>query len=294
MDTLTVDLWTFDVGVAAGTPQDYAEAMRSRVVQSWDEGADVVVFPEYAWMGLEPFVTEKDKLRGVAALFWDQLYPSLARDLQREGKVVVLGSVPFAHPSGTVRNRVPVICDGEELHQDKLHLTPWEREFSSGEALHVWTLHGVKFAVIICLDIEVPELSVALRGRGVDCLLVPSATESILGVERVGRCASARAVELSCHVGVCQVVGRTQSELVDENVGRLAWLSPSQAAFQKSPREQVTGVYEEGFHVLRGIVDVKALRKTRSRKVETNPALLTMPSPPCEVVLHAKINPTQP
>lgn len=292
MDTLNVDLWTFDVGVAAETPQAYAEAMRLRVLQSWDSGADVVVFPEYAWMGLEPFVTEKDKLRGVATLFWEQIYPSLAKDLLRENKAVVLGSVPFAHASGTVRNRVPILCDGAELHQDKLHLTPWEREFSAGEALHVWTLHGVKFAVIICLDIEVPELSVALRGRGVDCLLVPSATESILGVERVGRCASARAVELCCHVGVSQVVGRTQSALVDENVGRLAWLSPSQVAFQKSSREQVTEVYEAGFHVLRGSVEVKALKKIRSRRAETNPALLTVPSHACEIVLHEKINPT--
>ncbi len=286
MDALTVDLWTFDVGVAADTPQAYAEAVRSRVIQSWDDGADVVVFPEYAWMGLEPFVTGEDKLRGVASLFWEQLYPSLAEDLKRENKAVVLGSVPFAHPSGSVRNRVPILCAGQELHQDKLHLTPWERDFEGGESVNIWTLQGVKFAVVVCLDIEVPELSVALRGRGVDCLLVPSATESILGVERVGRCASARAVELSCHVGVSQVVGRTKSELVDENVGRLAWLNPSQVAFQKSPREFVTEVYEEGFHVLRGTVDVKGLKKTRSRRAETNPALLTQPVRACEVVLH--------
>jgi predicted amidohydrolase len=69
--------------------------------------------------------------------------------------------------------------------------------------LRVWEFGGVRFAVIICLDIEIPEISAKLRGRGVDVILVPSATETILGVERVDRCASARAVELGAIVGVC-------------------------------------------------------------------------------------------
>ena len=66
MDTLTIDLWTFDVGVDAATPEAYAAHMVSRVQDSWQTGGDVVVFPEYAWMGLEQFVTGKDKLREVS------------------------------------------------------------------------------------------------------------------------------------------------------------------------------------------------------------------------------------
>jgi predicted amidohydrolase len=276
MDTLNIDLWTCDVGAEANSPQAYAEVLRDRVLESWNKGADVAVLPEYAWMGLERFVTGDDKLGGVADLFWGEVWPELKPQVARKDRAVVMGTVPFRTPAGKLRNRAPILCGERELHQDKMCLTPWEKVFEGGDALHVWTLHGVKFAVVICLDIEVPEISVALRGRGVDCLLVPSATESILGVERVGRCASGRAVELCAFVGVSQLVGKAESELVDENVGKLAWHAPSQSAFKHAPRETVSpALLEHGFHRLRGALQVKSLRRARKMVVETNPAHLT-------------------
>lgn len=275
MDTLTIDLWTFDVGADAATPEAYAGHMVSRVQDSWQTGADVVVFPEYAWMGLEQYVTGKDKLREVSELFWHRLWPEIRRGLDSTGRLAVLGTVPCGDGGPGMRNSAPILCDGRELHQDKLHLTPWETMLLAGREIQTFTLHGVSFAVVICLDIEIPELSVALRGASVDCLLVPSATENVLGVERVGRCASARAVELCCCVGVSQLVGRTSSMLVDENVGRLAWFTPSQSAFLETQRQEVGHLHTEGFHRQRVVLDAARLRRTRSRRAETNPALLT-------------------
>lgn len=275
MDTLTLDLWTFDVGVDAATPEAYAEQMISRLQDSWKTGADVVVFPEYAWMGLEPHVTGKDKLRSVSELFWHRLWPKVRSGLDSTGRIAVLGTVPFSDDPAGLRNRAIILCDGREIHQDKLHLTPWETMLSPGQELLTFMLDGVSFAVVICLDIEIPEVSVMLRGAAVDCLLVPSATENILGVERVGRCASARAVELCCCVGVSQLVGKTESALVDENVGRLAWFTPSQSAFLETQRQEIGPLHNDGFHRQRVVLDVLRLRRTRSRRAETNPALLT-------------------
>ena len=273
METLNVDLWTFDVGVDAASPEAFAVEMTARVHQSWDAGADVVVFPEYAWMGLAKFADGKDELRGVADLFWNKLWPAAKRELSREGKAVIAGTVPFIHSDGTVTNRAPIIVDGRELFQDKLCLTPWENAVRGGDALHIWTFRGVTFAVLICFDIEIPELSAMLRGRGVDCLLVPSATETVLGMERVGRCASARAVELGCYVGVSHIVGRGPSEMIDENVGRVAWFAPSQSAFTSSERESCSETAHAGFHRIRGQVSSGALLAARSAAAETNPAL---------------------
>src|SRR4051812_3191186 len=150
MDSLTIDLWTFDVGVEVDTPAAYAQQMTRRVLQSWDNGADVVVFPEYAWMGLEQFVEGKERPAKVAHLFWNELWPELQRELARDHKAVVLGSVP-AVEGRVLRNRVPILFDRRSLHQDKLHLTPWETTFSPGDTLHVWKLRGVSFAVVVCL-----------------------------------------------------------------------------------------------------------------------------------------------
>ncbi len=76
-------------------------------------------------MALEPFVKESDKLRGVARLFWDKLWPDLRAQLTRMDKAVVLGTVPCELPDGSLRNRAPILYDGNERFiQDKLQPHP--------------------------------------------------------------------------------------------------------------------------------------------------------------------------
>lgn len=275
MERLTLELQTFDVAApGADSPQAFADLVAERVWRAWDEGADVVLLPELLWMGLARFVDGADSTRAVATLFRETLWPRLAEAVRRPGKAAVLGTVPWEVEGGVLRNRAPIVSDGDALHQDKLNLTPWETGLRGGHTLRVWDFGGVRCAVVICLDIEVPEISAALRGRGVDLVLVPSATENILGVERVGRCADARAVELCCHVGLSHLVGDINSSLVDANIGRLGVFSPSQTAFGGSPRQRVSEVVSSGFHRLRAELDIAALRRQRDLALETNPARL--------------------
>jgi predicted amidohydrolase len=276
---LAIDLCTFDPGVAAKSPSAFAAVVVDCVESSWDNGADVVVLPEFTWVGLEPLVTPPTLPR-VAEVFWGELLPALKSLLIRPGKAVVLGTVPFWDAERQeLRNRAPILIEGRMLHQDKLHLTPWEVAFSPGTELRLWEFAGLRFAVVICLDIEMPEISALLRGAGVDVVLVPSATETILGVERVGRCASARAVELGCIVGVCHLTGSTPSDLIDENVGRTAVYFPSQMAFRDAPRWNEGEISENGSRKQRLMLDPRPLQVMRRMPLETNPALLkTLPS----------------
>ena len=272
---MNLDLWTFDVGVKAGSPPGYAEECLRRVEESWDGGADLVLFPEFCWVGLEPFVGREHGLRGVSDFFWKTLWPEAQRRLARAGKAAVLGTVPcWEEGTGRLYNRAPIIADGRVFHQDKLHLTPWENAFSPGDELRLWKFGGITIAVIICLDIEVPELAARLRNKGVDLILVPSATETVLGVERVDRCASARAVELGCCTAVAHLVGRAESDLIDDNVGRTAFYSPSQAAFGDHARVIESAIVGSGFQRLRSAVDIDALSQLRKAAGETNPSLL--------------------
>jgi predicted amidohydrolase len=272
MRVLNLELMTFDVGLECEDAQAYADVVVNRVLAAWDEGAEVVVLPEFTWMGLERFVVREDALRGVADLFWVGLWPGIRQRLRRGDRAVVLGTAPCAAPDGSMRNRSPILSCGSELHQDKLHLTPWEEAFTGGDAMRIWEFRGIRMAVVICLDIEIPEISVALRGREVDVILVPSATESVLGVERVGRCADARAVELECHVGLCHLVGRAESDLIDENVGRLAAFSPSQTPFLSSVRKTESDLFEHGYHRMRVLLDIGAIRELRALSAETDPS----------------------
>lgn len=279
MEPLTIDLRTCDVGVRAGSREEVVRSIVMQTEKGWDDGADVVVFPEYSWMLLEPFATGDDKVRGVAELFWETVWPELLPKLSRPDKAVVLGTVPCELPDGTLRNRAPILCGGHDLFQDKINLTPWERMFGGGDTVRLWQFKGAKFAVLVCLDIEVPELAAALRGRGVDAILVPSATESMMGLERIGRCASARSVELCCYVGVAHLTGTAKSELVDKNVGRAAWFTPSQSAFEEERRVLTTETVWSGSERQLGRMDMRRLARSRSVRMETNPALLAPGSP---------------
>jgi predicted amidohydrolase len=272
MDSLKLDLRTFDVGAAMADPAACAACVSEHVLASWSGGADVVVFPELMWMALERFVDGPDKPAGVARLFWEKLWPGLRKSLHHPDKAVVLGSVPFRDAGGVLRNRVPILSEGRELFQEKIHLTPWENAFHGGGPVHVWSFKGWRVAVIVCLDIEIPEISAALRGKNVDLILVPSATESLSGVERIGRCASARAVELGCHVGVCPLVGRADSELIDDNLGRISLYLPSQSPFLAIDRQDESIVFHEGFHCRSFTLDMEAIAKARALASETDPS----------------------
>jgi predicted amidohydrolase len=272
MESLKLDLRTFDVGASAADPAAFARLVTDRIEESWNTGANIVVFPEFTWMGLERFVTGPDAIRGVADIFWNQLWPGIATSHSRPDKAAVLGTVPFVDEGGRMRNRAPILNSGQTLYQDKIHLTPWEGAFTGGGPVRVWDFRGLRVVVVICLDVEIPEISAALRGVDLDLMLVPSATESLAGVERVGRCAGARAVELGCHVGLCHLVGGLDSELVDENLGRLAVFSPSQSVFPAANRQVVSEVFKQGFHRMSASLDIAALRKNRADLAETDPS----------------------
>ncbi len=272
---ITIDAWTFDVGVDVASAEAYAEACAVRVEESWDSGADIVLLPEYTWAGLEPHLSGGGGLRGVADRFWTTIMPGLQQRLSRPDKLVVLGTAPFMDPETQLMlNRAPIIAGGRLLTQDKLFLTPWEKAFSGGSTLGIFEFLGLRIAVLICLDIEIPELSAMLRGQGVDLILVPSATETLMGCERVTRCASARSVELGCAVVVAPLVGRCASELVDDNLGKIACYLPSQAAFSTVERQQDGPVHKGGFHKACFSLARGLLTDTRAATLETNPSLI--------------------
>jgi predicted amidohydrolase len=238
---MNIGLLTFDPSYVCESPSDYADEVVRLVRESWQEGADMVLLPEFTWMGLEGMVEKKvddpSVYHSISRVFWGSLLPQMQERLTMPGKAVVLGTVPCADAdTHRIFNRAPILNEGQLSYQDKLHLTPWESVFSPGGILYLWDFQGFRTAVVICLDIEMPEISARLRGDGVDLILCPSATETILGVERVDRCASARAVELGCHVAVAHLTGVAKSELIDVNLGRLAVYHPSQAAFRKEAR----------------------------------------------------------
>lgn len=269
---LIVDAMTFDAGSRAENPREFAMGLASRIRVSAESGARVVLAPELLWLALAQF-GETDS-GAVARLFWEEVWPDFAVNLP-EDCLVVAGTAPWrCKETGELRNRAVIVPAG---FQDKLHLTDWEAPaFSPGRGVRLINHNGLRVAVLICLDIEVPEVAAALRGRDLDLILVPSATDSLCGFERVNRCASARAVELGCAVPVAHLTGKGPLEMIDENLGAVACYLPAQASFagfcraeMKPPEPVWSGEITRRFEI-----DLAALRAARKSLGETNPARL--------------------
>ncbi len=106
-----------------------------------------------------------------------------------------------------------VICvrrDGTWDSQEKLHITPDEAicwGISGGHELKVFDTDVGKIGILICYDVEFPELARLQALKGVKLLLVPFWTDTKTGYLRVRRCAQARAIENECYVAISGSVG---------------------------------------------------------------------------------------
>ena len=205
-------------------PEPTFEAFRTHLAGVVDDAARadaaLVVLPELVTMGLLASIPDARQLAvGGVADAYRALFPGLTdvfaetvRDLATSRGLWVLGGSHWrrredghfvntsylAHPDGTVET------------QDKLHLTPPEVaiDTSRGDELLVTSIGSVNVAVLICADIQFPELSRHLvTEEDVKLVLCPSLTWNTRGVYRVRYGSHARAVENQIFVVTSTLVG---------------------------------------------------------------------------------------
>lgn len=216
MQSYPISLWSLNLGFAPGSAADFAGHVEAKLVEARDKGARLLMLPEYAIEaalafkpeGLAP-TQEMSFLANVGKELVDLLRPLP----ERFGVSLLCGSMPVATGAGAFTNTAILLtADGRDIRQDKLCLTPGETDpeswtLTQGTALQVFELDGLRMAILICLDVEMPSLSCLLAPQQLDLLLVPSMTEKLTGYHRVFGCAKARAVELMAAVAACGTVG---------------------------------------------------------------------------------------
>lgn len=182
----------------------YEAKVSSWVADAAGQGAQLLVFPEYAALelvSLLPPELHHDILPMRPAL--QSLVPdfvALHARLAREHRVtLVAGSLPVAVEGGFV-NRAHIFGpDGGSSHQDKLLMTRFEAEewqIGPGTGVRVFELEeGLRFGIAICYDSEFPHLARELAEGGAELLVVPSFTGSRAGYTRVRVGSMARALE---------------------------------------------------------------------------------------------------
>ena len=216
----------------------YEAKLAAWVAEAAGQGAELLVFPEYAAMelaslggrdtaaDLEASLHETARHRPAS----DALHARLAAE---HGVHILAGSGPVFDPAIGPRpvNRATLFGpDGPLGHQDKRMMTRFEAEewdVVPGGPLRVFDTPLGRLGVVICYDAEFPLLGRALVEAGADILLAPSATETVAGFTRVRVGSMARALENQCVVVHAPTVGLAPwCPAVDVNRGRAAIYGP--------------------------------------------------------------------
>lgn len=197
-----------------------------------------VLFPEIFTTQLLSFLDTTDMYTAVRALNeFTERYVALFVELAKQWKVHIIGG---SHPTitdGRMYNTAYLFTPGGKVFtQDKIHLTRWEKEKwkgDSGNKLRVFdTPHG-RIAILICYDIEFPELARKVSEQGADIIFVPSCTDDKQGFWRVRYCCHARAIENQVYVAVTGTVGNLPVEGLGLHFGQAAVITPSDFAFAR-------------------------------------------------------------
>jgi len=124
---------------------------------------------------------------------------------------IITGSMPYVKEDGSLYN-VGFLCrrDGTVEMYEKVHVTPDEVKswgLSGGKMVRTFDTDCAKIGVLICYDVEFPELSRLMADQGMQILFVPFLTDTQNGYSRVRVCAQARAIENECFVVIAGSVG---------------------------------------------------------------------------------------
>ncbi len=256
---------------------------RMRHISSWEEfenqvkffvsaaetyHSHLLLFPELFTAQL--FATIDPETPSEEAIAWlsdlTPRYHELFYKLSKEsGLLIAAGSHPVRSPTG-IRNVAHLFSpNGSLVTQEKLHVTPSEREeygIVQGEGLRVFDTALGRIAILVCYDVEFPELARLMTLAGAEILLVPFSTDERRSYLRVRYCAQARAVENSIYVAISGNVGNLPSvENFLINYGQAAIFTPSDFPF---PTDAIASSAEPNTEtVVIADVDVGALEQFR-------------------------------
>lgn len=192
----------------------------SLVGQAAAGGAKAVLFPELADTGLLGAITDHTvTTKTISTDYWEGLSrftPQIVEGLKalasRHAVTLVGGSHIRVDEEGNLRNTAYLVSpDGAVKSQDKIHLTPQEHDLGikGGDELLVAQVGDFTAGVLICADIQFPELSRHLVQQGVDLVFCPSLTWNSRGVHRVRTGCQARAIENQLYVVMSPLVGHS-------------------------------------------------------------------------------------
>ena len=220
---------------------EYVGKLRVWVRTGAEQGAELLLFPEYAALELASLADEKNArdphkaMEAVSARIKDvdDLHASLAREFKVH---ICAATGPLKGRDGRATNRARLFApDGSVGYQDKLMPSVFERGdwgVSGGDAARVFATAIGRIGILIGYDAEFPLIARAMAEAGAEILLVPSSTDSPAGHARVRIGAMARALENQCIVAQAVTIGEADwLPAARRSAGVAAIFAPPDAGF---------------------------------------------------------------
>ncbi|WP_199118901.1 carbon-nitrogen hydrolase family protein [Pedobacter sp. ASV28] len=225
--------------------------------------SDFIMFPEFFNTPLlQPYnhLPEMEAMRKLAEKT-EEIVHKLQEYAVSYNVNIISGSMPIIE-NGKLYNAT-YLCHRNGLTEDyrKIHITPNEQKYygmSGGDKIGVFDTDCGKIGILICYDVEFPELSRIYADQGMQILFVPFLTDTQNGYTRVRHCAQARAIENECYVAIAGCVGNLPKvNNMDIQFAQSAVFTPSDFAFptnavkaETTPNTEMMLVVDVDLHLL--------------------------------------------
>jgi len=244
-----------------------------------DYQSDFVLFPE---LFNAPLMAAYNHLTGALAIREIAKYTIPLRDKFIDFAIryninIITGSMPFLE-NGVLQN-VGYLCrrDGSNEMYRKIHLTPAEVSswgMAGGDQISTFDTDCGKIGILICYDVEFPELSRILADQGMQILFIPFMTDTQNGYTRVRICAQARAIENECYVAIAGSVGNLPKvHNMDIQYAQSAVFTPSDFSFptngikaEATPNTETTLIADVDVDLLKELHSFGAVRNLKDRR----------------------------
>lgn len=246
-----------------------------------DYHSDFILFPEFF---NAPLMAEFNHLDPPGAIRGLASYTEPLRDKLSELAVsyyvnIITGSMPLLR-DGKLYN-VGYLCrrDGSVEMYEKIHITPGEVSawgMVGGNRVRVFETDCGKVGIVICYDVEFPELGRILADQGMTILFVPFLTDTQNGYTRVRRCAQARAIENECYVAISGCVGNLPNvNNMDIAFSQSAVFTPSDFSFptngikaEATPNTEMITIADVDLNLLRELNEYGSVRNMKDRRTD--------------------------
>lgn len=243
--------------------------------------ADMLLFPELFNAPLLSAYNQDDPPQAMRHLaeYTEKIRDEILQMAVSYNINVITGSLPENHENRLYN--VSYLCrrDGTWDAQYKLHITPDEADcwgLTGGNSLKIFDTDFGKIGILVCYDVEFPELCRGLADKGMKILFIPFWTDTKNGYLRIRRCAQARAIENECYVAISGSVGNLPKvENMDIQYSQSAIFTPSDFAFphdaiaaESTPNTEMALIADVDLDLLQELRKHGSVRNLESRRTD--------------------------